>query len=334
MKPKVFLLLLLIALLITCKKDSDKGTSDKVITISAIDITNSSALLIGEIDVKCAAYKSVECGILISEDKSKVNVYEGEKFSCEKLISNTFFVEVTGLKYGTNYYYCAYLILNDIQHKYGAINSFKTIGNDGTIGSENGHEWVDLGLSVKWATCNVGSVSTTGYGDYFAWGNIIPQTTYNWSAYKWCKSGFNTMTKYCNQSYYGYNGFVDNKIVLESIDDAAYMNWGGKWRMPTREEQDELRSNCTWKWISNYNNTGVAGCIISSNTNNNSIFMPAAGCYFDSSLHDVGFCGYYWSSSLIEHYSDYAYYLYLCSGYVDWSNSLRSSGRTIRAVCP
>jgi hypothetical protein len=132
------------------------------------------------------------------------------------------------------------------------------------------HEYVDLGLSVKWATCNVGATKPEEYGDYFAWGETTPKDAYDWSTYKWCNGGPSTQTKYCTNSSYGT---VDNKTTLDLSDDAACANWGGSWRMPTRAEQDELRNNCTWTWTTQ---NGVNGYKVTG-TNGNSIFLPAAG---------------------------------------------------------
>ncbi|MBQ7388798.1 MAG: hypothetical protein IJW01_05480 [Paludibacteraceae bacterium] len=111
--------------------------------------------------------------------------------------------------------------------------------NDG-IG--NGYVWIDLGLSVKWATCNVGATSPEKYGNYYAWGETEPKTTYTWATYKWCNGSYDTQTKYCTDSS---RGTVDNKTVLELADDAANVNWGGAWRMPTDAECQELIDNCT-----------------------------------------------------------------------------------------
>ena len=107
------------------------------------------------------------------------------------------------------------------------------------------HEWVDLGLpsGTLWATCNVGADNPEDYGDYFAWGETEPKVIYNWSTYKWCNGSVNTMTKYCTDSGYGT---VDNKTELDPADDAATVNWGTSWRMPTLEQLDELLTKCTW----------------------------------------------------------------------------------------
>ena len=194
---------------------------------------------------------------------------------------------------------------------------------------ENGHEYVDLGLSVKWATCNVGATTPEGYGDYFAWGETTPKTTYDWSTYKYCNGDKYSMTKYCTDSYYGT---VDNKTTLELTDDAARVNWGGSWRMPTRAEQDELRdtNNCTWTWTTQ---NGVKGYKVTSKKNGNSIFLPAAGYRLDSDLYVAGSYGYYWSSSLYTSYSNIAYYVYFHSDYVDRYSNIRCYGQSVRPVC-
>ena len=110
------------------------------------------------------------------------------------------------------------------------------------------HEWVDLGLpsGTLWATCNVGANAPEEFGDYFAWGETAPKDYYDWDNYKWCNGNDSTLTKYCNDSTYGYNGFVDNKVELDPEDDAAYVNWGPSWRMPTLNQTQELWQDCTW----------------------------------------------------------------------------------------
>ena len=193
-------------------------------------------------------------------------------------------------------------------------------------GTENGHEWVDLGLSVKWATCNVGATKPEEYGNYFAWGETETKTTYNWSTYKWCNGSAETQTKYCTNSDYGT---VDNKTVLDLEDDAARANWGGAWRMPTDAEWTELRENCTWTWtIKN----GVNGYEVKSEANGNSIFLPAAGYRVDDVLGSAGSYGNYWSSSLSTGYPDYACGVYFGSVFVDRYGSSRFYGRSVRPV--
>ena len=196
-----------------------------------------------------------------------------------------------------------------------------------TTGTENGHEWVDLGLpsGTKWATMNVGADSPEDYGDYFAWGETTTKSDYNLSTYKWCEGSGDTMTRYCASSSYGT---VDNIRTLYLSDDAAYVNWGTSWRMPTDEELKELQTNCTWTWITQ---NGVSGRKVTSKVNGNSIFLPAAGYRYDSGLKQVGY-GRYWSSSRGLSDSDHASCLEFDSGDVYRDISTRYRGRSVRPV--
>ena len=193
----------------------------------------------------------------------------------------------------------------------------------------NGHEYVDLGLSVKWATCNVGATTPEGYGDYFAWGETQPKDYYYWDSYKYCNGSSTIMTKYCTDSDYGT---VDNKTTLELTDDAARVNWGGKWRMPTKAEQEELcnTSICTWTWTTQ---NGINGYKVTSKINGNSIFLPAAGYRNLGNFYYAGSNGFYWSSSLNSDFSNIAFYVCFNSDYVDWKFVSRFYGRSVRAVC-
>ena len=198
-------------------------------------------------------------------------------------------------------------------------------------GTANGYEYVDLGLpsGTKWATCNVGATKPEEYGNYFAWGETEPKTTYNWGTYKWCNGSKSTITKYNANIRYGT--VVDGKTQLELADDAARANWGGAWRMPYAEWQ-ELRTNCTWTWTDDYNGTGVAGQIVTSNTNGNSIFLPAAGYHDNYGLRSAGSYGEYWSSSLDAFNPDIAWGVCIGSGHVGNSSERRYCGRSVRPV--
>lgn len=195
-------------------------------------------------------------------------------------------------------------------------------------GKENGYTWVDLGLSVKWATMNVGATTPEDYGYYFAWGETAEKKDYSWSTYKHCKGTSSTLTKYCTDSEYGT---MDNKTTLEAEDDAAHVNWGGTWRMPTDAEWTELRGQCTWEWTTQ---NGINGYLVTSKKNGNSIFLPASGYRDDADLYDVGSGGYWWSSSLDEDYSGIAYYVGFDSNDVSRSLSNRYYGLSVRPVCP
>jgi hypothetical protein len=196
--------------------------------------------------------------------------------------------------------------------------------------SKEDHDYVDLGLpsGTLWATCNVGASSPEEYGDYFAWGETEPKEEYSWSTYKWCEGNYDTQTKYCTDSYYGT---VDNKTILDLEDDAANVNWGGSWRMPTKEEQVELLTECNWT-LDTMN--GVDGYTITG-PNGNSIFLPISGYFSDTNVEDIGYNGTYWSS---EQKSDYSSQAYVIDIYNDGDISLfansRYYGLSIRPVLP
>ncbi len=185
------------------------------------------------------------------------------------------------------------------------------------------HEYVDLGLSVKWATCNVGAENPEDYGDYYAWGETQTKSDYSWSTYLDSPNrDGNSFTKYKS----------GGKTELDLENDVAHVQWGGSWRMPTDDEFTELRntSNCTWTWT---NQGGKNGYKVTSKKNGNSIFLPAAGCRYGSNLGDAGSYGFYWPSSLSADYSDRAYELCFDSGGVGGSSRGRGYGRSVRPVC-
>lgn len=197
--------------------------------------------------------------------------------------------------------------------------------------------YVDLGLpsGTLWATCNIGATSPEDYGDYFAWGETEGyndgKTKFDWSTYKWCEGSSSTMTKYCTDSNYGYNGFTDDKTELDLEDDAAYVNWGPAWRMPSEEQFQELinSSYTTTEWTTQ---NGVNGRKITSKTNGNSIFLPAAGSRSGSLLSNAGSSGDYWSRTLGSDYPYFASYRYFYSGYFRMYSGYRYGGRSVRPV--
>ena len=178
-------------------------------------------------------------------------------------------------------------------------------------GIADGHEWVDLGLpsGTKWATTNVGATTPEGYGNYYAWGETTTKSSYSSSNYN----------------------YSSNPTILPLDRDAAYVNWGTSWRMPTSNELEELinTSYTTSTWTAQ---NGVNGYKVVSKTNGNSIFLPAAGYRRDSDLRSAGSYGLYWSSSLSTNYSDFAYDLFFYSGIVGWDGRSRYNGYTVRPV--
>ena len=193
-----------------------------------------------------------------------------------------------------------------------------------------GHDYVDLGLpsGTLWATCNVGASSPEEYGDYFAWGETTPKEFYEWKTYKWCEGASDQLTKYCYDSSFGYNGFTDDKTELDLEDDAAYVNWGSDWRMPSLEQIKELRNKCTWTWTTL---NGINGYEVTG-PNGNSIFLPAAGCRLFSDLYADGAGGFYSSRSLDSSRPYNAYKLEFGSGGVQLYIFNRHYGYSVRAV--
>ena len=180
---------------------------------------------------------------------------------------------------------------------------------DVPTGDLNGYEWVDLGLSVRWATCNVGASVPSEYGDYYAWGEI------------------ETKSEYRKETSLTYGVELDD-ISGNLQYDAATANWGEGWRLPTKQEFEELYAECYWEWTFL---DGVAGLKVTG-PNGNSIFLPAAGYRSGPSLDYVGEYGRYWSSTPYKSGTQIAYYLYFNSGsyYVDWFG--RYYGYSVRPV--
>jgi hypothetical protein len=179
------------------------------------------------------------------------------------------------------------------------VANFTANGGGGGNGSYNGHDYVDLGLpsGLLWATCNVGANAPEEYGDYFAWGETQPKEYYDWDTYQYANGTSwvdPQLTKYCTDANYGYNGFTDNLTTLLPEDDAATVNWGSGWRMPTEEEWWELYNNTTVTWTTQ---NGVSGRLFTA-SNGNSLFLPAAGYRFNNGFVDAGSWGYFCSSSL------------------------------------
>ena len=186
--------------------------------------------------------------------------------------------------------------------------------------------YVDLGLSVKWATCNLGAIQPEEFGDYYAWGETETKENYNWSVYIWCNGSHDSLTKYNTSGSYGS---VDNKTVLDEVDDVANAKLGGRWRMPTDAEWTELRTKCTWTWTTQ---NDVNGYMVTSKINGNSIFLPAAGYRIYTYLSDTGTDGYYWSSSLDMEHLYYARNIYFNSGGVYRYGNYRFNGYSVRPV--
>ena len=207
-------------------------------------------------------------------------------------------------------------------------------------------EIVDLGLSVKWASFNLGATKPEEFGDFYAWGETEPyykpgqalvkdpdwklgkESGYDTPSYQWSLGSANTLTKYCVDPAYGANGFIDGDIALDPDDDAAHVKLGGYWRMPTEAEQNELQARCSWTWVTkgNVNGYKVTG------PNGNSIFLPAAGYRMMDWFTNNNSNGYYWSSSLYTGDSQAACAVEFHSTNFYWTGCPRETGYSIRPV--
>ena len=175
----------------------------------------------------------------------------------------------------------------------------------------------DMGLSVKWAHVNIGAINPEDAGDYFAWGETSPKTEYTWVNYKYSNGSYGGMTKYNHK---------DSLTVLEAQDDAATANWGGKWRMPTSSEIDELCKKCKWEWKEM---NGVGGFVVSRAAK--SIFIPAN---MEGTPHVKG---YYWGKTVYSWDTRATAMSIMPAGYdpqADRGGLDRWKGLPVRAVCP
>lgn len=280
-------------------------TTKSVAVAEATEVGSMTAIIDGivNLDENTSATIKLEYSTQSSfENKTGVDI--------KNLSGRTFSVELSALQPETKYYYRTSV-------RFMVNSSYKTyLGETKTFTTNRLLEtdmYVDLGLpsGTLWATMNIGANSPTEYGDEFAWGETAPKNTYSWNTYKWCNGSNYSMTKYCTESRYGT---VDNKTELDPEDDAAYVNWGSKWRIPSYDQIYELKNNCTSEsvWLN-----AVHGILLKSKKNGATIFLPG---------------NHYWSRNLYSS-SSYAYYFYTNSDVVGvsaWGN--RYEGNHIRAV--
>ncbi|MCQ2059917.1 MAG: Ig-like domain-containing protein [Bacteroidaceae bacterium] len=331
---------------VSCSKDSKKEDipSAAIVTLGATDMSYCGATLNGKLNVSEDVMPFVEFGF---EYSTSAEISTPNKLVISSIgLDKKFQCALDNLKERTEYMYRAYIrYTNTGVFVYGGYKSFTTTAFEIVpSGQENGYGYVDLGLSVKWATCNVGANKPEEYGSYFAWGETagspyIPGKTedytksFDWSSYRYCNGSEVSITKYSTDSYCGT---VDNVTMLALSDDAARANWGGSWRIPTATEIDELLNNCTWTWTTQ---NGVYGYRVTSNITgytDKSIFLPAAGLRDEDRLEYVDNAdsfGYYWTSSLYTDFCGDAYILSFESDNHMGDFSYRCWGLSVRPVC-
>lgn len=266
-----------------------------VITFDVSSVTSNSAICGGEVANDGGATVT-ERGICWS---TNTNPTINNSHVSAGIGTGSFSATMSGLQANTTYHVRAYAT-NSAGTAYGLDKEFTTLSG----GGGGSHEWVNLDLpsGTLWATCNVGATTPEECGDYFAWGETQSKDYYDWNTYQYCNGRDSTMTKYCCNPNYGYNGFTDSLTNLLPEDDVATVNWGSDWRIPTKDEWQELIDNTTSVWTTQ---NGVNGRLF-TDSYGNSLFLPAVG----SRLYNTPGCvdninGGYHSSSLFSFYPNY-----------------------------
>lgn len=293
-------------------------TTKEVVNVTstgeASDIKRFSAVLSASVQTEGVdARDNVSVGLAWSANKDAISAdgnFESRKTSVQHVDDGVFSATLSGLSGSTTYYYASFTLVGDV-YVFSSVKSFTT--EDIPEGA------VDLGLSVLWASCNVGADSPEEYGEYFAWAETTTKSSYTES---------NSVTYGLSIEELKSRGIIGADGNLTAAYDAATANWGDNWRMPTLTEMNELINNCTWRWTTE---NGVYGRKVTG-PNGNSIFLPAAGCRNGESLRVAGSRGGYWSATPYS-YSDLAYDLGFSSDdYVWYGGDTRSIGRSVRPV--
>lgn len=292
-------------------ESGEKEENVIVTTGSATGITNSTTTISGNVVSLGTVGTDIHIGVLYSRYDSIPNLLLTNVVFKESNLNTEgeFSVSLINLESAVIYYYRTCVIIDDEVY-YGEVSSFTTI-DEITPGQE-----VDLGLSVKWAGWNVGATSPEQYGGYYAWGETEEKSDYSQGTYK-----------YYDIQTGEYINIGDN--ISGTQYDVATVKWGDGWRMPTKEEIAELNDECRFE---GYTYKGVAGVKVTG-SNGNTIFLPAAGDRDGTSIYNAGDYGYFWSGSLNESSSYYAWGLYVNSdGNHDVGSGNRSYGLSVRPV--
>lgn len=280
--------------------------------VEVSDITITSAVLSASVQADGVDVRdNVYVGLAWSTAESDLCAdgdFESQKTSVHTVEDGVFSTSLSGLSGSTTYYYASFTLVGDV-YVFSSVKNFTTEFPEGAV---------DLGLSVYWASCNVGADSPEEYGDYFAWGETKPKSSY---------SSDNSVTYGLSISTLESRGIIDANGNLTAEYDAATANWSSAWRMPTLTEMKELYNNCTWEWTTQ---NGVYGRKVTG-PNGNSIFLPAAGYRDSASLNFAGSDGRCWSATPGSG-SDDACYLYFYSDNYYWYYNGRYYGHTVRPV--
>lgn len=341
------------------------NASDKLIHFDASGFTSGHNYKLSQDYVKPLSFVNVSAEGIITNNEGTIGDYitgyeDGSMLSFSGILDASAVGNAVDYQFTIDDVTTSILYTRDAGTKTLSESKYIGIGAINNSSVWNAFEYVDLGLpsGTKWAKCNLGAATETDFGDYYAWGDVEtyyeagyaqehPQEHwksgktdgYVWANYKWSNGTMNTQTKYCTNND---NGTYDGLTILVPEDDAAHVKLGGNWRMPTREEQDELGANCVWNWYLNGNSEfgGIAGFKVTSKIDGYTdrfIFLPANGSRVGTNFNEAGSCGAYWSSSLAINAPYYAWcFAFYSSDMNDihaW-NLYRDEGMSIRPVFP
>ena len=348
------------------------NASDKLIHFDASGFTSGHNYKLSLDYVKPLSFVNVSAEGIITNDEGTIGDYitgyeDGSMLSFSGILDASAVGNAVDYQFTIDDVTTSILYTRDAGTKTLSESKYIGIGAINNSSVWNAFEYVDLGLpsGIRWAKCNLGASSETDYGDYYAWGLTYPYYEigyarenpqahwranetiagylksyssygYKWESYKYCMGQSNRLTKYCTNSNMGYEGFTDGKTTLEPEDDAAKENMKGRWRIPTKNNIEELcsNSNCTWTSQTDYNGSGVNGYLVTSKSNGNSIFLPAVGYYTIKELVESSdhFVSAYWSSTLTSS-SQFAYRLgFSSTSYGLRSDDERTHGFNIRPI--
>lgn len=285
------------------------------------------------------AEKKYKAAIAIEDETPAVKQKQDKCSKCKSLLTKAQTAEKESRYNDAAKYYSNLYSIHPLASYQSKANAMKQKAEQADLAQKkerernyvNDHLAVDMGLSVRWADCNIGANNSHEVGNYYAWGETNSKTSYSWKTYKHLSN--DKLLKYCTNADCGR---VDSKLVLEPIDDAATANWGEAWSTPTKEQWEELADdrNCRWEWTEK---SGIQGYVVTSKITGNSIFLPITGYKPSGTRIEHPELGLYWTSTLYtKKYMDgylAAYRFDFGSEHYNCRGTHRCNGRAIRAVC-